>query len=184
VSFDFTGAPPAQGGGSTDHVAPGRYPIRLAEIVDGTSRSGKRMVTASFEVVGGAEDGKRLKDNFVLQSDQKFGLQRLHAFLLALKLGVSEKAVRVDLDKLVGRVCIGQATDDEIPANDNYPARLTSRLVAYYAPEAPASAAKAPAPVAAPAAAVAAPAPAAVQADVPAPTEVVDLAQEVDDLFD
>lgn len=170
MTFDFTDAPPAQGGQSSDHVAPGKHTLRLTDWQEQTARtSGNKMQVVKLEVVSGADQGKTLIDRFVTGSENKFGLQRLHAFLLALQLPVKQKQVKLDVDRLIGRLTIGQIVDEVVPANDQYPERLQSKIVAYYAIEgaAPAPEAVADAPVAAPVPAAEAPAP----APAPAPTQ-------------
>lgn len=195
MTFDFTDAPPAQGGQSSDHVAPGRHTLRLTDWQEQTARtSGNKMQVIKLEVVSGPDQGKTLIDRFVTGSESKFGLQRLHAFLLALQLPVKQKQVKLDVDRLIGRLTIGQIVDEVVPANDQYPERLQSKIVAYYAVEgaapapeaavADAPAAPAPAPVAeapAPVATQAAPEPVAVAA-APAPAAAPDVS-DVDDLF-
>lgn len=190
VTFDFTGAPPAQGGGTQDHIPPGRYIIRLEEITDGRAKTGKRMVTANFKVAGqmvegkavrGEYEGKRLVDRFVLDTEQKFGFQRLHAFLLALKLGVKETTVSVDLDLLINRVCEAQVEDDKIPANDSYAERETSRINAYYAIEQSKNGTAAPTKAAAPKAAAAVVAVVKPEAEA---VEVATVAADIDSLFE
>lgn len=131
VTIDFTGAPPAQGGG-TDRIPPGKYVLRLTKIDDGKSNTEKRMVTAALEVAQGPENGKRLRDQFVIGGDAKFGRQRLNAFFRALGLAVGEKIVKIDFDKLEGKLVLGDVRDDVIPANASYPERPISKVDAYF----------------------------------------------------
>lgn len=188
VSFDFTDAPPAQsGGGTSDHVPPGDYLLRVDKIDDGTSKNGKRMITATFRINDGDYIGKKLIERFVLESENgktPFGLQRLHAFLLSLNLPVQQKAVKVDLDKLEGLTFSGEVQDDVLAASGDYAARTISKISQFKFSDAPKAAVKAaPAKQAAPATAPA-PAPAAApEAPVAQETDLAAVAAEFDDLF-
>lgn len=176
VTFDFTDAPPAQGGGLTDHIPPGKYRLRVTNIEDGTAKSGKRMLTVSFEVASGDFIGKRLVERFVLATDKPgevpFGLKRLHAFLLSLGLPVQQKSTKLDLDKLVGQTCDADVVDDKIEASEQYPERIVSRINTFHIPEAATkpAAPKAQEPAPAPAAPTPPPAPAPEPAPTPTPT--------------
>lgn len=204
--FDFTGAPPAQGSLGSDVIPAGRYRLQIEEIKDGTTKNGdKKMVSVKCVVAQGEMKGKVLRDNFVYTGDNNFGMRRLHAFFLACNLGVSERRVKVDFDKIPGRLVDADVKDDTIPANEQYDARPSSRIDAYYSTkvaEAPAAAtpavngaqaavAQKAAPKAAPVAAPAAVAVAEPEADVVDDSEVVDdasepavdIAEATDDLF-
>lgn len=133
VVLDFTDAPPAQGGGGFDHVPPGRYAIKLTQISEERAKSSNRkMIVARWEVATGDQTGKSLSDRFVVEGDAKFGRQRLHACLLALTLPVAQKKIKIDLDTLSGRSCVALVVDEEIPASENYPSRMGSRIQAYF----------------------------------------------------
>jgi hypothetical protein len=150
------------------------------------------MVKASWEVAtAGEEQGKRLRDNFVLEGESRFGYQRFHACLLALGVKVEQKSIRLDLERLGDRLCEAVVVDEKIPATDNYAERQGSKIVAYYPIEAangkkPAAAVPAAAPAAA-AKAEPAPAPAAVAVAEPEPesldADLVEVAEAADDLF-
>lgn len=152
VTFDFTDAPPAQGGGS-DHIPPGRYLLRVVKVEDGKSQNtNARMVTARHEVIEGPEQGKRLTDQWVITGEKsKFARQRLNAFLVNLGLRTQEKAVQVDLDKLEGKLVEALVRDNTIPATDKYPERLTSKVDSYFLHGKPAAAKNGATPAAAPA---------------------------------
>lgn len=191
MTFDFTDAPPAQGGQSSDHVMPGRHTLRLVDFSETQARSsGNKMIVTKFEVASGPDQGKQLIDRFVTTGESKFGLQRLHAFFLALNLPVTQKKVALDVDRLIGQLVVAQVVDEVVPANDNYPERLQSKINAYYlvegaTPPTPAAVAAPQEPAPAPAPAVVeAPAPAAVAAAAApaAPAAEVSVA-DVDDLF-
>lgn len=212
VTFDFTGAPPAQGGGGVDVVPPGKYMLRLVDFEDGlTSRKDKRMVKTKWEVASGDFEGKSLRDNFVLGGEGIFGMQRLHACLLALNVKVGERSITFESTRLIGQTCVAVVQDGVMPANGDYPERAISEIRSYHslaevqaaqaakaaaasAPPVAIAAPAAPAPVAAneedpfgeePAAPVAA-APAAKRATkaTAVAEPPADLGKEIDDLFD
>lgn len=187
--FDFTDTPPEQGGARADRVPPGRYILRITEVKDGTTSAGdKQMVTAWFDIANGDFAGKRLVDRFVRTAPPKnFGWKRFHAFLLAIGLPIQQKAVKLDLDRLSGKLVEAEIQDEVQAATAEYPERTNSVPRSYYpfpppsangATPAPATAqsappAPAPAPTPAPVAVPAAPAPAPV-ATPPAPTTPVE----------
>lgn len=194
VNLDFSGAPPAQGGGS-DRVPPGMYVIKVVEVKDGKSSTGKHMLTGSFEIVKGEQAGKNLMDNFMVEPSAKngsqFGLARFHAFLIALGGKEVAGSMKLDLDKLNGRMCEVKVHDAERAATEEYEARTVSQIRAYYVvgSNAPAPVAKATAPAAAPAAApqaAAAPKPAAKPKATPPPPveDEVDLTEEFESSAD
>lgn len=171
VDIDFTGAPPAQGGGGDDYVAPGTYPLRCLILEDGKSSAGKRMIIAKWEVAtNDAMGGRKLTDRFVIDpGGSKFPLQRLHALLLAFNLPVSEKAIRIDFDGLTNKGVMGVIEDRIQPEGNGYPERTVSNISAYHPIQ---KAAPAPAPAAAPVTptpVAAAPAPAPVAPVEPTP---------------
>lgn len=133
VSFDFTDAPPAQGGGGADKIPPGNYRVKVTKFTDGQSGNGNHMISANYEVTEGGQQGKRLMDNFVLLADpeKNFGLRRIHQCFLALGVNVQPK-IRLDLDKLTGRTCIVRVVDDTLPAKGDYDERAISKIVEYH----------------------------------------------------
>lgn len=173
VQVDLTDAPPAQGSGG-DHVPPGKYVLEIRLVSVETARSsGRPMYTCQFSVAQGAEGtiGKTLRDNFALpqtQQDSKFGLQRFHAFMLAVGFTISKPTFQLDLDLFTGRKVVAEVYDDTIPASGGYQERLVSKISSYFPlsslQQNGAAAQSRPAP--APAPAPAAPAPAPTPADV------------------
>jgi hypothetical protein len=207
VKLDLRGAPPVAGG-MRDHIPPGRYRIKVVQIDDGTSKSGKRMFTASYKVEGGSNHGANLGDNFVLvdnnNAPSKIGLGRLHHFLLCINFPVKEAALSFDLDTLTGRECEVEVADEEFVSNGT--SRITSAIRGYFSgrPAAPATngatngaaapaaepaaapVAEAPAPVAAPpveAAPVAAATEDAAPVEEVVEEEVIAVGAQIDDLF-
>lgn len=192
--LDFGGAPPAQGS-REDRIPPGTYDLRLEKMEKAKSQGGKPMARVGLRVNSGDYAGKRLSELFVFpvnEGDSNFGLQRFHAFLIALGMKEQTKAARIDGAAFVGRVCVAEVDDEEMPATDNYPARIRSRPMAYYRqgdPDAPVNGATpAAAPdddeVEAPVAAVAAPAApkAKAKAAAPPPAAPEPEESEADDL--
>ncbi len=205
LELDFTGAPPQQGGGS-DRIPPGRYALKVTEISQATSGNGNPMIRVSVDVASGPEAGKQLRDQFMVgvgKEGSKFGLQRFHAFLIALGAPMAQGKVKFNTDSLVGKVFEGQVGDKEMPAQGEFDARIVSEVRAYHklgsGAVAPKTAAPAAAPAAAPKAAAAAapkpkpaPAPVAVVEEEPEAeaeevtlddSEAADITDEVDDLF-
>lgn len=186
VEFDFTGMEPAQGGGSSDYVDPGRYPALIEKAEFGKSNAGNPMVTVTLTIGAGDFKGKRLVDRFAQSSSSTFGWQRLMAFLGAVSGGaIDAKKTKIDLEKLNGKAVQIDVRDDTMPASDRYAERIVSKIDAYYpmsTPAAPAANGAAPARAAAPAPAQA-PAPAPAPAPEPVAVAADDAADEVDDLF-
>lgn len=132
-SVDFTGSPPAQGGGGPIHVPPGKYLLEVEKAEEGRSRQAQnRMLTVSFRIAHGDHTGKAIRDFFTLEGKSNFGKQRLHAFLLALDLPVGEKVIKFDLDRLTGIKVIGEIIDETRERTEEYDERIISRLVAYF----------------------------------------------------
>lgn len=182
IVVDLRGAPPAQGGG-VDHIPPDLYRLKCTRAEQKKSSTDKDMIVASFRVVGGDHNGARLMENFVMQGESKFGLQRLHAFLLAINLPVKEARFKLDLDLLTDKECMGEVVDNKIPAKDGKPERISSTVNAFLPVPSKAAAAKngatAPA-AAAPAAEEDEPESVSVTVEASGEAEVED---EVEDLF-
>lgn len=155
VKLDLRGAPPVTGG-MRDHIPPGTYRVKVVNVDDGTSKSGKRMWTASYKVSEGDQYGSNLGDNFVLEDNSgqpsKMGLGRLHHFLLCLGVPAKEAQFNIDLDMLTDRECIVDVQDEEFESNGQK--RQSSAIKGYKplkaeapkAPEQPAAPAPAPEP--------------------------------------
>lgn len=135
--LDFGGAPPAQGGLRGDHILAGVYRLVVDKGEKLTSKKdGKPMARISWKVDGGEFAGKRLLEYFVFPrpgtEDSIFGLQRFHAALIALGFKQQTKKITLPLSKLVGKTCVAEVEDEEQAATEQYPARVTSRPMAYY----------------------------------------------------
>lgn len=139
ISLDFNGAPPSSGGG-TDYIPPAKYQLVVTKTSDPGNKSanGKPMVVFNYKVFNGPQKGKRLRDNFVMPmtaEDQKVGLQRLHAALLAMGVKVpADRKFKLDLDTIVGRRLQANVADSILPAQDNRPSRTISAVDEYVIP--------------------------------------------------
>ena len=133
LNVNFKGVEPATGR-RTDYVKPGTYRLEVVEVskAGNMSKTGKLMPVISFKVSGsGTEAGKRLMDNFVIQAagdEVPYGLQRLLAFFESAGLSVPRKEVKLDLDRLIGKVCVAEVYDEE------YNNRPQSRIGSYLVP--------------------------------------------------
>lgn len=197
VKVDLRGAPPVSGG-MRDHIPPGRYRLKVVNVDDGTSKSGKRMFTASYKVAAGENTGANLGDNFVLVDNNnqpsKIGLGRLHHFFLCLGLPVKEAPLSLDLDRLSDLEFEAEINDEKF-TDQSGNERISSAVRGYFparnngasevvepAPEAPAE--PAPEPVAVESATEPEPEPAAVEQTTEVETVAAEeVAGEVDDLF-
>lgn len=133
IKLNFKGVEPAQGR-RTDYVTPGTYRLEIAEVSKANNKSstGKIMPVVSFTVASrGSEQGKRLRDQFVLEGDGDkvpFGLQRFLALLESCKIKPPRKdGVSLDLDKLVGKQCVAEVYDEEY--NNKMVSRIGSFLM-------------------------------------------------------
>lgn len=133
VQLDFTDAPPAQGSGGITHIPPGKYPFKVTGAELRKSRAGNDMIVTTYEVTGQEHPGAVLRDNFVFAQPggSKYGMQRFHAFLLALGAKV-QPSMKLDLDSLVGHGAVVQVVDEEIPASGEYEAKMASKPFAYF----------------------------------------------------
>lgn len=118
-TFDFGDAPPVAGSSRPDHVPPGTYLLRLEKGEKINSKGGRPGARANLRVDNGEYAGKRLVEQFWFptnQGDSLFGLQRFHGFLVALGMKEQTKRATIDLAKFVGRTCVAEIDDEEVPA--------------------------------------------------------------------
>lgn len=139
IELDFHDAPPAQGDEGSDRIPVGRYALRVDRATKRTTTTGKPMITAFFKVAQGEHAGSRLRDQFVIPaspSDNKYGLQRFHALLVAInpQIGqqIAEKKVNFNLDLLKDKLVGADVVDNIIPANGNYSEKTVSQPSIYY----------------------------------------------------
>lgn len=136
VELDFTNAPPAQGGPLADRIPPGFYALRIEKAEKTQASTGRSMIVTTLRVATGEMVNKRLVERFVLPTgadDSRFGLQRFHQLLVSLGFKEQSARVKLDLTKLQGRNCVAEVDDEEVPASGQWPARIQSRPMAYYA---------------------------------------------------
>lgn len=142
VTLDFTGAPPAQGGGFADHVPEGDYLLVCTKWVDRISQAGNKVYIPWFEVVGGEFDGKKLNDNFTDTGDPEnnFGMQKMHACLNAFNVFPGEKKFKINLDALINKRVLATVQDRELDVRkEGQKPRTVSQIVEYAAVPKPAA---------------------------------------------
>lgn len=138
LEIDFTGAPPAQGGGGSDYIKPGTYVMVVNSAKKTTSKgSGRPQAIVDLRVHNeGQFQGKKILDYFLLDRGEgeygAFGLQRFHAFLVAVGYTIGERKVQLDLEQLAGRPVVVQIDDDTLPPNEKFPdGKIISKAKAY-----------------------------------------------------
>lgn len=89
--------------------AEGQHVVKLVEIEETESQAGNDMLNATFKVVKGQSTGANLYDNFVLTEK---ALWKLQSFLMAVGMKADGK-VLLDLDKLIGKMCIVEVAHEE-----------------------------------------------------------------------
>lgn len=89
--------------------AEGQHVVKLTEIEENESQAGNDMLSATFKVVKGPSTGATLYDNFVLTEK---ALWKLQSFLTAVGIKADGK-VMLDLDKLIGKMCIVEVEHEE-----------------------------------------------------------------------
>jgi hypothetical protein len=117
-------------------VPPGKYAVEVRNVAQEAARNtGRPMFTVILGIIEGEMKGKTLRDNFALPqtvSDSKYGLQRFHAFLLALGITITKPQIRFDLDALNNRRCVADVYDDTMPPREGYAERTISKVSAYF----------------------------------------------------
>lgn len=89
--------------------AEGQHVVKLIEIEETESQAGNDMLNATFQVVKGASTGAKLYDNFVLTEK---ALWKLQSYLTAIGMKADGRVV-LDLDKLIGKLCIVEVAHEE-----------------------------------------------------------------------
>ena len=112
VKVDFSGVESFQRPSEGEHVAK----IVSAELKQ--SQGGNDMIVVAFEVTKGQDKGSRVFENYPLVEN---ALWKLKGMLQAIGMKCDGK-VQLDLDKLIGKVCIISVADEE------YDGRIRSRL--------------------------------------------------------
>ena len=103
VKVDFTGVE------SFNRASAGQHVAKIATAEMKTSQGGNDMIAVAFEVTKGQDKGARVYENYSLSEN---ALWKLKGMLQAIGMKCEGK-VQLDLDKLVGKVCIIDVIDDE-----------------------------------------------------------------------
>ena len=103
VKVDFTGVESFQRPSEGEHVCK----IVSAELKQ--SQGGNDMIVVAFEVTKGQDKGARVYENYPLAEN---ALWKLKGMLQAIGMKCDGK-VQLDLDKLIGKICIVAVIDDE-----------------------------------------------------------------------
>ena len=93
--LDFTGVE------SYTKASEGIHTAKVAEILEKTSQGGDDMLQFKFEIIKGDDKGSAVFESFVLTDK---ALWKFKAFLQAIGMKADGK-LKIDLDKLVGKVC-------------------------------------------------------------------------------
>lgn len=112
VRVDFSGVESFQRPSEGEHVAK----IVSAELKQ--SQGGNDMIVVAFEVTKGQDKGSRVFENYPLVEN---ALWKLKGMLQAIGMKCDGK-VQLDLDKLIGKVCIISVADEE------YDGKIRSRI--------------------------------------------------------
>lgn len=103
IKLDFTGVESFQRPSEGEHVCK----IVNAELKQ--SQGGNDMIVVTFEVTKGQDKGARVFENYPLAEN---ALWKLKGMLQAIGMKCDGK-VQLDLDKLIGKICIVSVIDDE-----------------------------------------------------------------------
>jgi hypothetical protein len=123
ISVDFTGV---EVGGGSVHIPEGDYGLKIKEVKGKKGEeSGKNYLAMIFEVIQGDKKGlkKLLRHSCSLQKQSLWNLRNL---LEACGKQTPAKAIKIDLDKMVGLECAGTVVDDE------YEGRKKSIISAFF----------------------------------------------------
>lgn len=110
ITVDFTGV---ESGGGSVHIPEGDYGLKIKEVKGKKGEeSGKNYLALLFEVISGDKKGlkKVLRHSCSLQKQSLWNLRNL---LEACGKQTPAKAIKIDLDKMVGLECAGTVIDDE-----------------------------------------------------------------------
>lgn len=103
VKVDFTGVE------SFNRASEGQHVAKIATAEMKTSQGGNDMIVVAFEVTKGQDKGARVFENYSLTEN---ALWKLKGMLQAIGMKCEGK-VQLDLDKLVGKVCIIEVSHEE-----------------------------------------------------------------------
>lgn len=103
VKLDFTGVENFQKASEGEHIA------KIISAEETVASTGSDMIKITFEVTSGEDKGSRVYENYVLL---EASLWKLKALLNALGVKAEGKVV-IDLDKLIGKICIIEVVHEE-----------------------------------------------------------------------
>lgn len=103
VKLDFTGVESFQRPSAGQHV------VKIVSAELKQSQGGNDMIVVAFEVTKGQDKGARVYENYPLAEN---ALWKLKGMLQAIGMKCDGK-VQIDLDKLIGKICIVEVIDDE-----------------------------------------------------------------------
>lgn len=103
LKLDFTGVESFQRPSEGEHV------MRIVSAEVKQSQGGNDMIVVAFEVTKGQDKGSRVFENYPLADN---ALWKLKAMLQAIGMKCDGK-VQLDLDKLIGKICLVTVADDE-----------------------------------------------------------------------
>lgn len=112
VKVDFTGVE------SFNRASEGQHVVKIATAEMRESQGGNDMISVAFEVTKGQDKGARVFENYPLAEN---ALWKLKGMLQAIGMKCEGK-VQLDLDKLVGKVCIIEV------AHEEYDGKLRARV--------------------------------------------------------
>lgn len=112
VKVDFTGVE------SFNRASEGQHVVKIATAEMRESQGGNDMISVAFEVTKGQDKGARVFENYPLAEN---ALWKLKGMLQAIGMKCEGK-VQLDLDKLVGKVCIVEV------AHEEYEGKLRARV--------------------------------------------------------
>nr|DAM10842.1 MAG TPA: Protein of unknown function (DUF669) [Caudoviricetes sp.] len=112
VNVDFTGVE------SFNRPSEGQHVVKIVSAEMKQSQGGNDMIVVTFEVTKGSDKGARCIENYPLAEN---ALWKLKGLLQAIGMKCDGK-VRLDLDKLIGKVCIITVSEEE------YEGRIRARV--------------------------------------------------------
>ena len=112
VKVDFTGVE------SFNRASEGQHVVKIATAEMRESQGGNDMISVAFEVTKGQDKGARVFENYPLAEN---ALWKLKGMLQAIGMKCEGK-VQLDLDKLVGKLCIIEVVHEE------YEGKLRARV--------------------------------------------------------
>ena len=103
VNVDFTGVE------SFNRPSEGQHVVKIVSADMKQSQGGNDMIVVTFEVTKGSDKGARCIENYPLAEN---ALWKLKGLLQAIGMKCDGK-VRLDLDKLIGKMCIITVSEEE-----------------------------------------------------------------------